>query len=166
MDFEEIYHLYKQDVFRYLCGLTGAHDEAEELLAETFFRAFMGFQAFRGDSSVKTWLFSIAKHVFFQHLKQSKRDIPTEDTLLYQLRGQYAADADMEDGAALAALVSQLLAQKDERSHAVFRMRLDGYSFREIGETVGISESSARVLAHRVKLYLQKELKKEGYGHE
>lgn len=166
MDFEEIYHLYKQDVFRYLCGLTGAHDEAEELLAETFFRAFMGFQAFRGDSSVKTWLFSIAKHVFFQHLKQSKRDIPTEDTLLYQLRGQYAADADMEDGAALAALVSQLLAQKDERSRAVFRMRLDGYSFREIGETVGISESSARVLAHRVKLYLQKELKKEGYGHE
>ncbi len=166
MDFEEIYNLYKQDVFRYLCGLTGAHDEAEELLAETFFRAFMGFQAFRGDSSVKTWLFSIAKHVFFQHLKQRKRDIPTEDTLLYQLRGQYTADSDMEDGAALAALVSRLLAQKDERSRTVFRMRLDGYSFREIGETVGISESSARVLAHRVRLYLQKELKKEGYGHE
>lgn len=167
MNFEEIYDRYKQDVFRYLCGLTGAHDEAEELLAETFFRAFMGFQAFRGDSNVKTWLFSIAKHVFFQHLKQTKRDIPTEDTLLYQLRGQYSSvDSDMEDSTALAALISQLLARKDERSRTVFRMRLDGYSFREIGAAVGVSESSARVLEHRVRMYLQKELKKEGYGNE
>ena len=38
MGFEDIYSLYKQDVFCYLCGLTGNADEAEELLAETFFR--------------------------------------------------------------------------------------------------------------------------------
>ena len=166
MRFEEIYSQYKQDVFHYLFSLTGSCGEAEELLAETFFRAFLGFYAFRGDSSVKTWLFSIAKHVFFQHLKASGRTIPTEDTVLYQLRAQSdMIQPDMENDTLLFELVNKLLAQKDERSRIVFQMRLDGYSFREIGEKVGISESSARVLEHRVRVYLQKELRKEGYGN-
>ena len=73
---------------------------------------------------------------------------------------------DVENESELAELVSRLLAQKDERSRTVFRMRLEGYSFKEIGEKVGISENSARVVEHRVRMYLQKELRKEGYGHE
>lgn len=166
MSFEEIYSQYKQDVFNYLFSLTGSCSEAEELLAETFFRAFLGFYAFRGDSSVKTWLFSIAKHVFFQHLKSSGRSIPTEDTVLYQLRAQSdMIQSDMADDMVLWELVESLLDRKDERSRIVFQMRLDGYSFKEIGEKVGISESSARVLEHRVRVYLQKELRKEGYGN-
>lgn len=165
MDFEALYAQYKQDVFRYLCSLTGYQAEAEELLAETFFRAFMGFYAFRGESSVKTWLFSIARHVFFQQIKAKGRSIPTEDTLLYQLRADTNLAAyTFEDETMLLELVNQLLAQKDERSRTVFQMRLDGYSFREIGEAVGISESSARVVEHRVRIYLRNELRKEGYG--
>lgn len=166
MRFEEIYSQYKQDVFNYLFSLTGSCNEAEELLAETFFRAFLGFYAFRGDSSVKTWLFSIAKHVFFQYLKASGRTIPTEDTVLYQLCAQSdMIQPDMTNDMVLWELVERLLARKDERSRTVFQMRLDGYSFKEIGEKVGISESSARVLEHRVRVYLQKELRKEGYGN-
>ncbi|MBQ4397473.1 MAG: RNA polymerase sigma factor [Clostridia bacterium] len=167
MGFEEIYSLYKQDVFCYLCGLTGNADEAEELLAETFFRAFLGFQAFRSESSVKTWLFAIAKHVFYQHLTKRRREIPVEDTFLYPLCERGIENrSDTQSTVALTQLVSSLLAKKDERSRRAFHLRLAGYSFREIGQALGISENSARVLVHRVRLYLQTELKKEGYGNE
>lgn len=166
MSFEEIYGQYKQDVFHYLYSLTGSYSESEELLAETFFRAFIGFYAFRGDCSVKTWLFSIAKHVFFQHIKRSGRSVPTEDTVLYQMCLQSGmTQHDMADDTLLYELVNSLLEAKDERSRVVFRMRLDGYSFKEIGAKVGISENSARVLEHRVRVYLQKELRKEGYHY-
>ncbi len=166
MDFEKIYGMYKQDVFNYLYSLTGADDTAEELLAETFFRAFIGMYAFRGESSVKTWLFSIARHVFYQYLKKNKRAIPTEDETLALLCTQSGMiQPDAGDSAALFELVNQLLRQKDERSRKVFRLRLEGYSFREIGEMTGISENSARVLEYRTRLYLQKELRKEGYGN-
>ena len=88
-----------------------------------------------------------------------------EDAVLFQLCAQAGmVQADSEDETVLIALVNQLLAQKDERSRTVFRMRLEGYSFREIGEKVGISENSARVLEHRVRVFLQRELRKEGYG--
>lgn len=166
MSFEEIYSQYKQDVFNYLFSLTGSPSEAEELLAETFFKAFIGFYAFRGEASVKTWLFSIAKHVFFQYIQKKGRNVPTDDTVIYQICSQSGMiQQDIESDTVLSELVNNLLSQKDERSRAVFKMRLDGYSFREIGEKVGISESSARVLEHRVRTYLQKELRKEGYGN-
>ncbi len=166
MDFEEIYGRYKQDVFNYLYSLTGAHDVAEELLAETFFRAFIGLYAFRGESGIKTWLFSIARHVFYQHLKKNKQAIPTEDETLALLCTQSGLiQPDFGDGIALSELVNQLLGQKDERSRRAFSLRLEGYSFREIGEMLGISENSARVLEYRTRIYLQKELRKEGYGN-
>ena len=166
MDFEELYSAYKQDVFGYLCGLTGSRDVAEELLAETFFSAFVGLDAFRGESGEKTWLFSIARHVFYQYLKKHKSTLPTEDETLALLCTQSGLiQPDFGDSVALSQLVSQLLAQKDERSRKVFRLRLDGYSFKEIGQTVGISENSARVLEYRTRVYLQKELRKEGYGN-
>ena len=65
----------------------------------------------------------------------------------------------------LTELVNRLLSQKDERSRRAFSLRLEGYSFREIGEMLGISENSARVLEYRTRIYLQKELRKEGYGN-
>lgn len=161
MDFEKIYGEYKQDVFNYLCGLTNSRELAEELLADTFFRAFIGISSFRGESSVKTWLFAIARHCFLQYLQKSKKFVSIEDTMLHQICGQ----SDVENDTLLAQRVNELLGQKDARSREVFNLRLHGYSFREIGDRLGISENSARVVEHRVRMFLQKELRKDGYGN-
>ncbi|MBQ9903053.1 MAG: RNA polymerase sigma factor [Clostridia bacterium] len=167
MDFESIYAEYKQDVFRYLFSLTGSYEAAEELLAETFFRAFTGLCSFRGESSVRTWLFSISRNVFREYLRRNPRAIPTEDETLALMCVQSGMiQPDESASFELSELVGQLLAKKDERSRRVFRLRLEGYSFREIGGMVGISENSARVLEYRTRSYLQKELRKEGYGHD
>lgn len=161
MDIEEIYGKYKQDVFNYLCGLTNSRDLAEELLADTFFRAFIGISSFRGESSVKTWLFSIARHCFLQHLQKSKKFVSIEDCVLNQICSQ----SDIESDTLLSQRVNELLEQKDERSREVFNLRLHGYSFKEIGDRLGISENSARVVEHRVRMFLQKELRKDGYDN-
>ncbi len=46
----------------------------------------------------------------------------------------------------------------------VFRLRTEGYTYFEIAEKFGISESSARVVFFRVKEKIRKELEKEGYS--
>lgn len=161
MDFEKIYGEYKQDVFNYLCRLTNSRDLAEELLADTFFRAFIGISSFRGESSVKTWLFSIARHCFLQHLHKNKKIVSIEDAVLHRICGQ----SNIENDALLSQRVNELLEQKDERSREVFNLRLQGYSFREIGDRLSISENSARVVEHRVRMFLQKELRKDGYDN-
>ena len=50
--------------------------------------------------------------------------------------------------------------QKDERANLVFSMRVSGYSYAQIAQKAGISESSARVLEHRIRTWLKQQLEK------
>ena len=64
-DFEEIYRTFQPDVFRFLMRMSGCDQHtAEELTQETFYQAFLSFGKFRGECSMRTWLFQIAKNVY------------------------------------------------------------------------------------------------------
>lgn len=59
---EEIYKEYAQKVYSYLLNLTNNKDIAEELLQETFYSAVKNINKFKYESSIKTWLYVIAKN--------------------------------------------------------------------------------------------------------
>ena len=62
--------------------------------------------------------------------------------------------------------VQVLLEEEPERTRNIVNLRLEGYSFYEIGKLQGISESSARVIYFREKEKLRQILVKEGLGRE
>ena len=80
-EIEQIYTQYRQDVSRYLCSLTRDAALAEDLLSETFLRALTGLSGFRKGACVRTWLFSIARHVWIDGLRR-KRHVLSGDELL------------------------------------------------------------------------------------
>src|SRR4051812_27814071 len=67
---EELYRRYRGPVQHYLYQLSGSSDQAEELAQETFIRACGGLFTFRGDCSVATWLFRIARNTYLNSLRQ------------------------------------------------------------------------------------------------
>lgn len=71
--FEDIYQQYGKKVYLYLLSLTGNPDEAEELLAETFYRAFLYIDSFEERSSIYTWLCQIGKNAWLKECKRKKR---------------------------------------------------------------------------------------------
>jgi RNA polymerase sigma-70 factor, ECF subfamily len=60
---EELYEKYKPHIYTYLYYQTGSKHSAEELCQEVFLRAFKSLSAYRGDCSVKTWLYTIARNL-------------------------------------------------------------------------------------------------------
>src|SRR3954453_22176192 len=66
---EELYRRYRGPVQHYLFQLSGSSDQAEELVQETFIRACGGLLTFRGDCSVATWLFRIARNTYLNSLR-------------------------------------------------------------------------------------------------
>lgn len=64
---------------------------------------------------------------------------------------------------ATAERVRQLLTKEPARTQQIVAMRLDGYSFYEIGNQFGISENSARVIEFRAKAKIRRMLEKEGF---
>ena len=70
---EEIYKEYSKKVYRYLLTLTNNEDVAEELLQETFYSAVKNINKFRKESSIKTWLYVIAKNKWIDYCKKEKK---------------------------------------------------------------------------------------------
>lgn len=85
-DFEEVYAVYFDDVYRYLLSLSGSESVAEELTSETFFRAMDALGRFRGECSVRVWLCQIAKNLYYSHLRREKRLVPLEDCRIAEER--------------------------------------------------------------------------------
>lgn len=160
---EELYLAYKQDVYRYLCSLTHNPADAEDLLSETFLRAFRRLPFFRGDCAAKTWLFGIARNVWLESLRKRRPSLDLDDLLDWYLEDRLSADSDAQ---AALRRVRELLAQKDERSSRIIFLWAEGYTYAEISAQLGISENSARVIEHRTRTWLKATLQKEGYWDE
>lgn len=69
---DSLYQSYLQDVYRFLLSLCKDHHTAEDLVQETFYRAYLHLENAQGDR-VKAWLLTIAYHVFVDFYRKQKR---------------------------------------------------------------------------------------------
>ena len=69
---ESIYHFYFQDIYRFLLSLCRDHHTAEDLVQETFLRAYLHVEDYE-NASIKSWLFTVAYHAFIDHHRKQKR---------------------------------------------------------------------------------------------
>ena len=78
---DEAFHLifaqHHRFIFRFLYGMVGEHDLAEDLTQETFMRAYSSMNTFRGESKLSTWLCGIAKNVALNTLRARNRKFST-----------------------------------------------------------------------------------------
>lgn len=58
---------------------TKAGDRADDLVQRTFLRVAESFSTYRGDASFRAWLFGVARHVLFEHLRSRLRDARNDD---------------------------------------------------------------------------------------
>ena len=156
---QEIYEAHKDAVYRYLLHLTREPSLAEDLTSDTFLAAIRSLARFQGECDVRTWLFSIARHKWYDYLRSRKKQVSLEELAELYL------EEDMETASLRRSqleAVRRLLERWEPRSREAVLLRMEGYSFREIGGRLGISENTARVLEFRAKKKLKEELRKEG----
>ena len=155
---EELFHRYYKDVYTYLYSLCRNATLAEDLTSEVFLQVIRSVGGFRGEADIKTWLFSVARYTWYGYLRKKKKQPVTENIEDHL----HLAVQDAHGYEEPTALVEAMLQGESELTRNVVRMRLEGYSYYEIGVRYAISESSARVVFFRAKAKLKKQLEKEG----
>lgn len=149
-DYEQIYTLYFQDVYRYVCALSRDANLAEEITQETFFKALKSLDSFRGQCRLYVWLCQIANHTYLSHLK--KRKEPENEEPLSNSVEEMMLEKES------AFQIHQALHNLSEPYKEVFSLRVLGeLSFRQIGLLFGKSENWARVTYHRARLKIKEE---------
>ncbi len=77
--FASVYKAYFGRVYHYLLSLCREHHLAEELTAETFFKAMTALKDFRGECDIGAWLCIIARNQYFSHLRKQPHVQPLEE---------------------------------------------------------------------------------------
>ncbi|MFA0781854.1 MAG: hypothetical protein YYHSYBAR_000245 [Candidatus Fervidibacter sacchari] len=124
-------------IFRFLRNLTGSKEDAEDLTQQTFLRAWEALPNFRGDSSLSTWLHSIAYREYTHWLRSRREFVPLDEIV------------DMPDEQANQNLEAVLLRWAIYRlapeHREVFVLHyLQGFSVSEIAKIIGIPAGTVK----------------------
>lgn len=159
---EEIYKEYSKYVFNYLLSFTNNVEIAEELMQETFYSAIKNIHKFRNDSSLKTWLYKIAKNKWIDYCKVTKKvnetdidDVSEKFLMMDSFEDEYANREEIIE-------VYKKIHKLDEKAREVVYLRIKcEFNFKEIGNIMGKTEEWARIIFYRAKIKLKEELGNE-----
>lgn len=141
------------------CISSGERVEVEEVVQDTFVRAFGAIDSFRGESSFRTWLFTIARRLILDRRRAEKRRRNTVEVQEGDSVSEYGAlDAIVADEAA--ERVRLALGTLTEMQREVFTLRVQqGMAYRDIAAIVGSTEGAARVHYHNAVETIKRQLK-------
>ena len=148
-DMNDIYRRHAQTVYKFLLAQCHDPDLAEELTQETFYQAIRSISRFDGSCKVSVWLCQIAKHLWYQHLRKRRREVPMpEEGVGTPLP---SAEDDALEQAGRLELLRRVHSLPQAQREVVYLRVFGGLSFREIGDVLGKTETWARVTFYRGK---------------
>lgn len=158
-EFERVALVYMDILYNTALRMTGNKQEAEDLVQETFLRAFKSFGRFRRNTNAKAWLFKIMTNIYINRYRKQTRFPQTE------LKEEVVAPGQMSDPDA--EFFSQLLEPEVEEAleslPAEFRLAivlvdLQGFSYQEAAEIIGCPVGTVRSRIARGRSRLSSQL--------
>ena len=161
--FDALIERYGDRLYWHLRRIVVRHEEAEDLLQETFAQAFLSIEKFRGDSesSLTAWLYRIATSFAIKSLRRSRATIFSS---LDSVRGDLLASFNDEVEPSADEIVVQLqraILALPTKQRLVFNMRYyDELSFEQIAEATGDSISTLKTNYHYAAKRIKESVKK------
>ena len=153
-----LYAMFSKKMYGVCLRYAASYDEAQDMLQEGFVKVFSKLSTFSGKGSLEGWIRKIFVHTAIEKYRERIYHIPMdhvrEDDLFVNRNQGYDA-LQVRD---ILTLVQKLPTQY----RLVFNLHaLEGYSHKEISESLGISESTSRSNLARARLLLKEKLNKE-----
>jgi RNA polymerase sigma factor (sigma-70 family) len=161
--FGVLYERYCDRVYDFLLRMVRNHDEAADIMQETFVRAMKALSGERaGAAAFSTWLFTIARNLALTRLGRGKRTVPlveeeeegAEQQRVYQLvdPDTLADPQEATQAKEMANLVWQAAAALNPKEYSILDLHVrQGLDSAEISEVLGVSKGNARTMLSRVK---------------
>jgi len=149
---------YKQPIYWHIRRLVVSHEDAEDILQETFIQVYRFVSSFKGDSVIYTWIYRIATNECIRHFRKNNHNDKNESYILEEIPDvQSETDTDSSDTILLKFQKAILLLP--ERQRIVFNLRyFDELSYEDIGKVLNSSVNSLKTNYHfaseRIKQYL------------
>lgn len=139
-----------QNIVHKVCRLYTSHREAHnDLFQEITIQLWKAYPKFRGDAKFSTWMYRVGLNTAITLYRKSKRTINTYELETYQFKLSAEEYDDTEEQQLI--LLYDAVRQLNDIEKALVFLYLEDKDYREISETLGISEVNARVKMNRIK---------------
>lgn len=157
--FLDIVNRYSEPLYWKIRSIVITHDDADDVLQNTFLKAWKGLDKFQGKSQLSTWLYRIAINEALESLRRKRSTVVTggEDTL--HLADSLLAD-EYFDGDRGQALLQEAIATLPDVQRTVFTLRyFDEMKYSDmselLGTTVGALKASYHIAVEKVTTYMK-----------
>lgn len=139
-----------QNIVHKVCRLYTNHQEAHnDLFQEITIQLWKAYPKFRGDAKFSTWMYRVSLNTAITLYRKSKRSIRTHelDTFQFKIKAEDYDDTEEQQ----LKLMYQAVHQLNDIEKALVFLYLEDKDYREISDTLGITEVNARVKMNRIK---------------
>ena len=147
--FNEVIRLYSEPLYWQIRRMVESHDDANDILQNTFLKAWQSCDGFRGDAKLSTWLYKIALNESISHLARERKrlslNLDDEESYLVNL----IESDEYVDGDDLARELRKAVAMLPEKQRIVFNMKYyDDMKYERMSEILGTSVGAQKASYH------------------
>ena len=155
--FREIYEQNFNYIYNYVYSrLAGDSSNIEDLVQGIFFAAARSFESYEGRSSIKTWLYSIAKHKIIDYYRKeiSKRTLIKTGSFFYEIKSegiQRDFTSSLQQDEEKEKVIGVLNKMSPIYKYSLLLKYIDEYSMKEIGRTLKKTPKEVDGILQRAK---------------
>lgn len=160
--FSQIVSQYSEQLYWQIRKMVIAHEDAHDVLQNTFLKAWAGIESFRGESKLSTWLYRIAvnESITFLNKLHAQNNVSIDDAdsvLLSKLESD-----EWIDGDALQIKLQKAILTLPDKQRLVFNMRyFDELKYEEMSEILGTSVGALKASYHHAAKKIESFLNQE-----
>lgn len=163
--FRLLVNVYKKRLYWHIRSLVLLHDDADDVLQNTFIKVFRNIDKFRADSALYTWMFRIATNESLSFLKSAAIKMNMSLELVQMERIRNLKSDPYFDGDELEVNLQEAIVTLPERQQMVFRMKyFQDMKYEEMSELLGTSVGSLKASYHHARKKIESRILKNAEG--
>jgi RNA polymerase sigma-70 factor (ECF subfamily) len=158
---DELVSKYWQDIWNFAFILTNKYDVADDIAQDTFVRAFLSLESFRGQSTIKTWLLRICRNQVINYKRSAlfRRIIPV--AIVNSSVSSSSAESDYFAEALIDDIWQHLLSLPYKYREVLVLVIRFGLTIEEVAVFLNIPEGTVKSRLHRARMKMRIAMKEE-----
>lgn len=158
--FKKLLQLYQKPLYFHIRNIVLSHDDADDVLQDTFIKVFSNISKFKGDSKLYSWLYRIATNEALTFLKQkAKKSGISNEELQNKALNNLESDVYFE-GNVIELKLQNAIAILPEKQQLVFKMKyFEELKYEEMSEilntSVGALKASYHIATKKIEKYIK-----------